>query len=172
VPGKTLNEIIKILQPVDDEMTVYSSSNQILFDMGNCKIVSRLLEGKYINYDSIIRTDSETKIKVNVRSLLASIERASLVSADDNKHPVMLNITDDKMVITSNTEIGAVREEISVEMTGKDLQVGFNPRYLIDALKVIDEEEVEILYISSLMPCTIKPVNSDNFVYVVGAVKV
>ncbi len=172
VPGKTLNEISKILQPVDDEITVYTSTNQILFDMGNCKIVSRLLEGKYLNYKSIIRHDAETRIRVNVKSLLSSIERASLVASADNKHPVKFDIKDDKMIITSNTEIGAAREELNVETTGKELQIGFNPRYLIDALKVIDDEEAEITFITNLLPCTIKPVEGDDFIYVIGAVKI
>jgi DNA polymerase-3 subunit beta len=172
VPGKTLNEISKILQPVDDEVTIYSSSNQILFDMGNCKIVSRLLEGKYLNYNSIIRHDSETKVRVNVKSLLSSIERASLVASADNKHPVKFDIRDDKIIITSNTEIGTAREEISVETVGKELQIGFNPRYLIDALKAIDDEEVEVTFITNLLPCTIKPVDGDEFIYVIGAVKI
>jgi len=172
VPGKTLNEISKILQPVDDEMTIYSTNNQILFDIGKCKVVSRLLEGEYLNYRGIIPAEYETKVRVNTKEMLSSIERASLViTSEERRYPVRFNIGNDKIVITSNTDIGAAREELNVDMSGSDLDIGFNPRYFIDALKVIEDETVDVYFTTSVGPCTIKPVEGDSFAYMILPVR-
>ncbi len=168
IPGKTLNEIAKIIQPVEDELIIYTAGNQILFDMGKCILVSRLLEGEYLNYMGIIPKEHETKVTVNVKELLACFERASLViTNDERRYPVKLDISDDMMVITSNTEIGNAREEIRLEMEGKKLEISFNPRYFIEALRVIDNEIVNIYFTSSIGPCTIKPLQGDSFAYLI-----
>ncbi len=172
VPGKTLNEIVKILQPVDEEISIYSSHNQILFEIGNCRVVSRLLEGEYLNYKSIIPKEYETSVRLKTEDLLSSLERASLITADEKKYPVKFNISDDKIIITSNTEIGAVREEVRVEVNGSNMDVGFNPRYFIEALKVIDDEEIDIYFNSSIGPCTIRPLEGDNFAYMILPVRI
>lgn len=172
VPGKTLNEIAKILQPVDDEISIYNSNNQILFDMGDCKVVSRLLEGEYLNYRGIIPKDHEVKIRVNTKELLSSIERASLViTMEERRYPVRFNISDDVLVITSNTDVGAVREEIRVDMTGGKMDIGFNPRYFIEALRVIEDEKVDIYFTSNVGPCTIRPVEGDSYAYMILPVR-
>ena len=168
IPGKTLNEISKIIQPVDDMMNIYSTNNQILFDLGSCKVVSRLLEGEYLNYRGILPQDFETKIKVSTKELLASFERASLIiTAEERRYPVKINIDGDKMVITSNSEVGNVREEIKIDMEGNNMDIAFNPRYFIEALRIIEDEKVNIYFTSSIGPCTIKPVEDDNFAYLI-----
>ncbi|MGI6777180.1 MAG: DNA polymerase III subunit beta [Acetivibrionales bacterium] len=172
VPGKTLNEISKILQPSDEEVAIYNAANQILFDLGNCKIVSRLLEGEYLNYGNIIPKEYETKVKVRVKDILSSIERASLIiTNEERRYPVRFNICDDNIIITSNTDVGAAKEEIRVEMDGKDLDIAFNPRYFIDCLRVIEDEFVEIFFTNNVGPCTVKPVEDDYFSYMVLPVR-
>jgi len=172
VPGKTLNEISKILQPVDEEITIYSTSNQIMFDIGNCKVVSRLIEGEYLNYRSSITEDYETKVRVNKNDLLASIERASLIiTSDERRFPVVFYIEEDKMKVTSNTNVGTVKEEINVETDGNRIDIGFNPRYFIDALRVIDEDIIDVYFATSLGPCIIRPVEDDSFIYLIAAVR-
>ena len=172
VPGKTLNEIVKILQPIDEEITIYSSQNQILFDTGNCRIVSRLLEGEYLNYRSIIPNEYETRIRANTKEMLLSIERASLITLDEKKYPVKFNISDEKIIISSNTEIGAVREEVGVEVNGENRNIGFNPRYFIDALRIIENEEVDMFFTTSIGPCIIKPIEGEEFIYMILPVKI
>ncbi len=168
IPGKTLNEISKIIQAVDDDLYIYTTDNQILFDMGNCILVSRLLEGEYLNYNGIIPKEHETKVTVNTKELLACFERASLViTNDERRYPVRLNISDDKIVITSNTEVGNVREEIRTEMEGLELEISFNPRYFVEALRVIENEMVNIYFTTSIGPCTIKPLQGEEFAYLV-----
>ncbi|MGE5612787.1 MAG: DNA polymerase III subunit beta [Bacillota bacterium] len=168
IPGKTLNEISKIIQQVEDDMYIYTSGNQILFDMGKCIMVSRLLEGEYLNYLGIIPSEYETCIKVDTKKLLAAFERASLViTSEERRYPVSLDISGDKVVITSNTEVGKAREEIFVEAEGKNLEISFNPRYFIEALRVIDNETVNISFTTDIGPCTIKPVQGDEFAYLI-----
>jgi len=167
VPGKTLNEISKILLPTDDKISIYNSENQILFDLGDCKVVSRLLDGDYLNYKSIIPTEQETKVIVNTTEILSSIERASIITMEDKRYPIKFVVSQDTMVISSNTDSGANREEIRVETEGKDLEIGFNPRYFIDALKAIEDDRVEICFTSAVGPCTIKPLNNDKFIYLI-----
>ena len=172
VPGKTLNEISKILQPIDEEITIYSTNNQILFDIGKCKVVSRLLEGEYLNYRTSITDEYETKVKVNTKDMLASIERASLIiTSEEKRFPVRFAITDEKMTITSNTDLGTVKEEIRVEMTGNKVDIGFNPRYFIEALRVIEDENVNIEFATSLGPCIIKPLEGNRYIYLIAAVR-
>jgi len=172
IPGKTLNEIVKILQPVEDSISIYSTQNQILFDMGKCKVISRLLEGEYLNYNSIIPEEYETKVRVKTKDILSSLERASLITAEEKKYPVKFNISNEKIIISSNTEIGAVREEIKVDTTGNKLDIGFNPRYFIEALKVIDDEEVDIYFTSSIGPCTIRPIENYGYAYMILPVRI
>lgn len=172
IPGKTLNEILKILQPVDDEINIYSSKNQIMFDMGKCKVVSRLLEGEYLNYRSIIPQEHETKVRIGTKDLQSSIERASLITMEEKKYPIKMNINDDKIIISSNTDLGMVREELRIEMDGNKIEIGFNPRYFTDALKVIEDENIDIYFTSSVGPCTIKPVEKDSFAYMILPVRI
>jgi DNA polymerase-3 subunit beta len=168
IPGKTLNEIAKILQPVDDDLYIYAAGNQILFDMGNCIMTSRLLEGEYLNYMSIFPKDHETKIRVNTKELLSCFERASLViTSEERRYPVTLDISDDKMVITANTEAGNVREEMKVDMDGKKLEISFYHKFFIEALRVIDNEMIDVYFTTSLGPCTIKPLQGNDFAYLI-----
>ena len=168
IPGKTLNEIAKIIQPVDEDIYIYAAGNQILFDMGNCIMTSRLLEGEYLNYMGIIPSEHETKVTVNTKDLLACFERASLViTNEERRYPVKLDISDDVIVITANTEAGNVREEIRAEMEGKKLEISFNHKYFIEALRVIDNEMVDIFFTTNIGPCTIKPLQGNDFAYLV-----
>ncbi|NLI57028.1 MAG: DNA polymerase III subunit beta [Clostridium sp.] len=172
VPGKTLNEISKILEPEENEIEIFTSKNQILFKIDNCKVMSRLLEGEYLNYKSIIPDEYETKIRLNTKELLSSMERAALMSINEKKYPVRFDIEDDVLVISSSTEIGNVRDEISVDMEGKNMTIGFNPKYFLEALRVIDDEVVDIYFNSDIGPCTIKPIEGNEFAYMILPVRI
>ena len=171
IPGKTLNEILKILEPVDDEISIYSSSNQIMFDIGRCKIVSRLLEGEFLNYRSVIPEEYETKVRINAKDMLESIERAYLITMGEKRYPVIFNIVDDKVIITAKTNIGSVREEIRVEMEGGKLDIAFNPIYFIEALKAIEDEHIDIFFTTSVGQCIIRPISGDRYVYLIVPVR-
>lgn len=168
VPGKTLGEISKILSGGEtDLVTIYFTDKHVLFDLGTSTIVSRLLEGDFLRYEQSFSNDYETKVLIDRRAFLMSIERAALISREGKKNPIKIQLTSDSMIITSNTELGTAREEIIVSLEGKDLIIAFNPKYLIEALRSIEEDQVEIYFISSLAPCIIQPVNGNHFKYLI-----
>lgn len=167
VPGKTLGEISKILSSEEEDVSIYFTDKHILFDLGESIVVSRLLEGEFLKYENSFFEDYETKIKVDRKALLMSIERAALISREGKKNPIKIEINSECMIITSNTELGTAREEIPVYLEGKDLVIAFNPKYLIDALKSIDDDEVIIQFMSSLNPCIIQPINGNDYKYLI-----
>lgn len=169
VPGKSLNEAGRITDNTKEPVEIYKSTNHIMFDTGRVKMVSRLIAGEYMNYNSIIPQTAETTIIVSPSVLFNAIERASLIiTSDDRKFPVRLMTTDDEtLVISSNTDLGSVREEVKISMTGNKIDIDFNPKYFIDALKVIDEDEISISFNGSMGPCVLRPIDSDEFSYLV-----
>ncbi|OON97940.1 MAG: DNA polymerase III subunit beta [Epulopiscium sp. Nele67-Bin005] len=167
VPAKTLNEISKILLADPEEIKFYVDENHIMFDLGESRVVSRLLEGEFLKYQQVFSQDYETCITLNRKQLLMSIERAALISREGKKNPIKIEINEEQMVITSQTELGAVREELDIVLQGKRLNIAFNPKYLIEILKAIEEEVVVINFISSLTPCIIRPEIGNHFKYLV-----
>lgn len=166
IPGKNLNEISKILNPFEDELNIYTNQNLILFDMGNTKVVSRLLEGEYFRYENVIPEEYETTIRINKKELQESIERVSLlISNDETRYPINLLLKMDVLKITTNTQIGNAKVEIPTEINGNDMEIRFNPRYFIEALKAIDDEEIEVLFSSDVGPCIIKSIDKESFIY-------
>ncbi len=157
VPGKTLNEVSKILPGgADSDLTIYFTSNHIVFEFENTVVVSRLIEGEYFNIDRMISSDYETKVKVNKKELLNCIDRATLLTREGDRKPIVINITDEGMVLKIESALGSMNEDIDIEKQGRDLMIGFNPKFLIDALRVIDDEEVELYMVNPKAPCFIK----------------
>lgn len=168
VPGKTLTELNKILsQEEDDTLSVYLTDKHILFDLGNATMVSRLIEGDYIRYAQSFSDDYKTKVIVEKNQLIQALERASLVSRDNRKTPVRIMIHPRGMDITARSDMGTAHENVAAEVEGDDLSIAFNPRYLIEALRSIEEESVKLIFMASLSPCTILPVEGDGFKYLI-----
>ncbi|HBP38655.1 MAG TPA: DNA polymerase III subunit beta, partial [Clostridiales bacterium] len=169
IPGKSLGEVSRILSPNDSPVIIYPSQNHILFSMGKVKLVSRLIQGEYMNYRGIIPQTAETTMTIAPAVILAAIERASLViTTEERRYPVRLTMTDDEtLVVSANTEIGTLREEIPVTMTGNRIDIDFNPRYFLDALKVIDDDEISVIFNGSMGPCVLKPMENQDFAYLV-----
>ncbi len=167
VPGKTLNEVSKIL-PGDAESDVIISftSKHIVFEFDNTTVVSRLIEGEYFRIDQMLSSDYETKVKINKKELLSCIDRATLLVKEGDKKPIIINITDGKMELKINSVVGSMNEDIDIEKSGKDLMIGFNPKFLIDALRVIDDEDVDIYMVNPKAPCFIKN-PEENYIYLI-----
>ncbi len=167
VPGKTLNEISKILSgETEDMVDIYLAVNHILFEFGNTKVVSRLIEGEYFKIDQMLSSDYETKVKINKKEFLDCIDRATLLVKEGDKKPIIIHIEDAFMELRIDSQIGSMKEEIDIEKTGKDILIGFNPKFLIDALKVIDEEEITIYLMNSKAPCFIRD-DEGKYVYLI-----
>jgi len=172
IPGRNLGEIYKILDQTDEKVKITISVNQALFEFENCKIVSKLLDGEYMNYRSFIPEKFETQIEVNVKEFTKGIERASLIMSEENKYPVKIIIEDDNMLITSSTKFGISKEQIDVNANGSNITIGFNPRYLLDSFRVIEDEKVEVYFSSPVGPCVVKPIQSDKFTFMILPVRI
>lgn len=167
VPGKTLNEISKILPgSVDDDVTIYITDNHIIFEFMYTTVVSRLIEGEYFRIDQMLSSDYETKVKINKRELLDCIDRATLLVKEGDKKPIIMDIQDGVMELKINSFIGSMNEDIDIEKTGKDIIIGFNPKFFIDALRVIDEEEVSLYMVNPKAPCFIRD-DDNQFIYLI-----
>ena len=175
IPGKTLNEVNKIISDSFDPIKIGISKNQGLFEMENCKIVTRLLDGEFLKYSNAIPATWETRIKVNKLNIQNCFERISLISSSaiekEKKYPVKINIEIGKVTISCANQTGDAKEEILVDTEGKELEIGFNPRFFLDALKAIDDEEVYIEFGTNRSPCIIKPVEDGDYIYMILPIK-
>ncbi len=167
IPSKSLNEISKILPSNDTEILIYFTEKHVLIETSECKIISTLLEGEFLKYKQILTDDYSTIIYTDKNQILASLERASLVSNNSKKAPVKIAIKNDCLIITSETEFGTFYDEIMVEMEGNDLEIAFNPKYIIDAIKVIEEDKISIQFTTSLSPCIIKGLGTEKYKYLI-----
>ena len=167
VPGKTLNEISKILSgEVEDQVQIFFTDNHIVFEFDDTVVVSRLIEGEYFRIEQMLSSDYETKIKINKREFLNCIDRATLFVKEGEKKPIIINIEGNQMVLNINSQIGSMNEDIDIAKEGKDIMIGFNPRFLIDALKVIDDEEITIYLVNPKAPCFIKD-ETESYIYLI-----
>ena len=167
VPGKTLQEVSKILPGgSEEEVTIYLTDNHIVFEFDSTTVVSRLIEGEYFKIDQMLSSDYETKVKINKRELLDCIDRATLLVKEGDKKPIIMNITDSTMELKINSFIGSMNEDIDITKEGKDILIGFNPKFFIDALRVIDEEEVTLYMVNPKAPCFIKD-EEGKFIYLI-----
>ena len=167
VPGKTLIEISKILSgEVESLVNISYTNNHIVFEFDNTIVVSRLIEGEYFKIDQMLSSDYETKLKINKKELLNCIDRATLLIKEGDKKPIIINIQDGVMELKIKSQIGSMNEEIEIEKEGKDLLIGFNPKFLIDALRVIDDEEVTLYLMNAKAPCFIRD-DEESYIYLI-----
>ena len=167
VPGKTLQEVSKILPgSAEEEVNIFLSENHIVFEFDDTTVVSRLIEGEYFKIEQMLSSDYDTKVKINKRELLDCIDRATLLVKEGDKKPIIMNITDGNMELKINSFIGSMNEDIDIAKEGKDILIGFNPKFFIDALRVIDEEEVSLYMVNPKAPCFIKD-DEGKFIYLI-----
>ena len=167
VPGKTLIEISKILSGEADSVVEISyTNNHIVFEFDHTIVVSRLIEGEYFRIDQMLSNDYETKVRINKKELLSCIDRATLLVKEGDKKPIIINIGDELMELKIKSQIGSMNEEIMITKEGKDLLIGFNPKFLIDALRVIDDEEVTLYLMNAKAPCFIRD-DDESYIYLI-----
>ena len=167
IPGKTLIEVSKILSgEMESQVCMYFTSNHIVFEFDQTVVVSRLIEGEYFKIDQMLSSDYETKVKINKKELLNCIDRATLLVKEGDKKPIIINIGDEIMELKIKSQLGSMNEEIFITKEGKDLMIGFNPKFLIDALRVIDDEEVDLYLMNAKAPCFIKD-ESESYIYLI-----
>lgn len=172
VPGKALNEISKILSgEVDSQVSIFFTNNHILFEFDQTMVVSRLIEGEYFRIDQMLSSDYETRVSINRKEFLDCIDRATLLVREGDKKPIILHITDNTLDLRIDSAVGSMKEDVDIVKEGKDLTIGFNPRFLIDALKVIDDEIIDIYLVNPKAPCFIRD-NEESYVYLILPVNI
>ena len=176
IPGKTLNELNKILSDSFEPVKIGISKNQALFEMDNCKVVTRILDGEFLNYRNVIPSNWETRIRVNKANLQDCFERISLISSSsiekEKKYPVKVQVDIGKVTISCTNQTGDAKEEMYISTEGKNLEAGFNPKYFLDSLKVIDDEEIYVEFGTSISPCLIKSTESNDYVYMILPIRI
>lgn len=167
VPGKTLQEISKIIGgEAEAEVDISFTKNHIVFEFDRTVVVSRLIEGEYFRIDQMLSSDYETKVRINKRELLNCIDRATLLIKEGDKKPIIIDIRDESMELKIKSQFGSMDEVILCTKEGKDLLIGFNPKFLIDALRVIDDEEVDLYFMNAKAPCFIKD-ETQSYIYLI-----
>ena len=167
IPGKTLSEISKIVSgEIEDEVRVYFTKNQILFEMDGTLVVSRLIDGKYFRIDQMLSNDYETKIKVKKAALMSAVDRAMLFTSESDTGTLVLTIGSDSMNLSIRSSAGSMSDDVAVESEGKELRIGFNPKFILDVLRVIDDEEISVYFLNSKAPCFIRD-DEGSYIYLV-----
>ncbi len=172
VPSRSLSELSKMIDDSDDVINIYIDPYTIMVDLGDTKVTSRLLEGDYINYKQIIPVNYETFVIINKEQFEQALERATLLSRASNNNFVKFDIKENNLCITSNSELGNIKENINVNVSGKDLVISFNPRYFLESLRVNTNEFVKICFNKPSTPCVIVPTEEDEFLYLILPVRV
>jgi DNA polymerase-3 subunit beta len=167
IPGKTLNELVKILSgEFEDKVTIYFSENHVLFEITNTIILSRLIEGEYYLVDRMISGDYETKVNVNKRRMSECIDRALLLIKENDKKPLIFNFNDDLMDVKIRTQIGYYEDRVDTKKEGNDIVIAFSPKFLSEALRVIDDEDINIYMMNVKSPCIIKD-DDETYMYLI-----
>ncbi len=167
IPGKTLNEIQKILPgDAEKDVCIFFDRSHVLFRFDDTVMVSRLIDGEYFRIDSMLSSDYETKVTVNKKDLLEHIERSTILIRETDKKPLILNIKEAEMNLRMNSIVGSLNSNILINKTGKDLMIGFNPKFILDALRVIEDEEVSLYMTNPKAPCFIRD-EEGSYIYLI-----
>lgn len=172
VPGETLKEISRILPDSDEETVhIYPERKHALFEIDGTWITTRLLEGEFLNYRNAIPSDCHIKLEIDVKSIIDCVERVSLIISERLKNPVRCCFEDESLKISCVTSLGRAYDECPIPHCPEKIEIGFNNRYLLDALRACPEEKVLLELKSSLSPCVIRPVEGEKFLYLVLPVR-
>ncbi|MDY3930041.1 MAG: DNA polymerase III subunit beta [Clostridia bacterium] len=176
IPGITLRELMKVLEENDENVEIMVSKRNVKFCFENYTVVSRLLEGEYIRYKPIFNTPNTIVVTVNTRIFTDSLERAALIINDDalaktEKVPVRLNISQDKIEIDCKTGKAKINDEVPANIIGGEIEIGFNHRYLLEALRSCEDEEIKLELSNPKSSCFIKPTENNDYIYMILPVR-
>ena len=173
VPARSLGEISKLLDGSDEVVELYVDNKYIMVDLGNTKIISRILEGEFLNYKQIIATSFGTEVVINKTQITDALERASLLSKVGQNNLVKFDIKENNLLLTSNSEIGNIKENINISMNGKDIFIAFNARYFMEALRTTSDEFIKIKFNSASEPCVVVPAGDEQeYLYLILPVRI
>lgn len=167
VPGKTQLEVLKLLTDDDENVDIIIGQRHIAFQINSYRVISRLIEGTFIDYKTTIPNDTKTELIISTRSLIDSVERMALLNNDRIQSPVRCRFADDEIKLSCASAVGRANDEISVQIIGEDVEIGFNNRYMLEALKNTDTDEIRMILNGPIAPIIIKPIKGDSFLSIV-----
>lgn len=172
IPGKTSKELLSILEDNSDyEIKFVLSAKYLKLQLKNCVFISRLVDGEYMNYEVVLKNTPSLTVVSQTRQFLSSIDRAALIINEAMKNYVVLSIGDDTININCESVIGKVKDKINAETSGDSIEIAFNPKYLMDALKNIDAEKIKIQFSTPSTPVIIEPTEDNSFISIVTPVR-
>ena len=167
IPGKTLNEISKVMSnDADDTVDISFSKNHVKFEFGNTIMISRLIEGNFFNIDQMLKNNYETKVTVNKNRFFSCIDSSTLLMTETDKNPVIFTMQDNEMKVEIKSSHSSMNEDVPITKEGKDLKIGLNPKYIVDVLRVIEDEEISMYFFNSNSPCFIKN-DEESYIYLI-----
>lgn len=167
VPGKTQQEVLKLLNEDEENVEIIIGMRHITFKVKNYRVISRLIEGTFLDYKTTIPKEEKTEVVINTRKIINSVERMSLLNNDRIQSPVRCKFSDDEIKLSCASAVGRANDVISVPVIGESVEIGFNNRYLLDALKNSDTDEIKLVLNGALAPMIVKPVKGDCFLSIV-----
>ncbi len=171
IPAKTMSEVVKLIDDDEAQISLGVGKRHIEFETNGFRVVSRLLEGDFLNYKTAIPATSTTTVRVNTKKMIESIERTSLIISDKLTSPVRCLFNDNTIKISSSTTIGTAADKINAVISGEAVEIGFNNRFLLDALKVSDTDEIKIELNGGVSPIIILPPEGDSFIFLILPVR-
>jgi len=171
VPAKTMGEIMKLIPDGDDFVKIGLGRRHILFEINGYTIISRLLEGEFMKYESIIPTNYNTVVRTKTKDMISSVERVALIITDRFKAPLKLEFREDELKISTATALGTANDKLEVSVDGNDIEIGIQSRYILDALRASEEDEILIGMVSPTNPVCIIPTSGESFLYLILPVR-
>lgn len=167
VPGSAVSEAVRIISETDEKITINIGRRHVSFEIGRFTLITRLLEGEFIDYENTLPKTFSSTLKVGTRELIDTVERISLVINDRLKSPLRCNITEDVIDINCITAMGKAEDYCTVHLDGAPIEIGFNNKYLLDALRATESDEVLMKFNGSFAPMIIKPLDGNAFTFMV-----
>ena len=173
IPGKTLSDVIKIIKQDDTDIVINCAHTHVLFEFDNVKVTSNLLAGEFSNYKNVMPKNFKTEVTLNTAELKKVLERASVLTNEKIKNPLKLSIEEETVVFSCRTPDGmSFLDETFAKINGEKFEIGFNDKFLLDVINVIEEEEITIYMNSPVSPACIRPVGNENDIFLISPIKI
>ncbi len=171
IPSRILNEVLKVLQISDENMSICYSESQVMFFNSHFKIISRLIKNEFIKYREIIPREEKVHVVVSTKDFLSAIERSAIIMTDNKKYPMIITTDMDEIIINAKAENGSLEERLAASINGENITIGFNTKNFIDCLRVIEDEIISLSFTTNLGPCLVRGEENNDFIFLVMPVR-
>jgi DNA polymerase-3 subunit beta len=171
IPGRSLSEMSKLLEDSNETTKVYMQKNYVMLEQNNTKVITRLLDGDFINYKQIIPTEFESTVTVNRLQLEDALDRASILARVSSDNSVKFNVQDNTLSLKAKSEIGEVDENLTISLEGNDISISFDARFFKESLRVVEDEFINLCFTTSINPCVIKPNEGEEYLFLILPLK-